>query len=142
MLNIDRTLFTTDIDGFLQKTLFFGLDLTNPERKSKRTKPTLRTHGVKVEIMGKEKCFISVLGQDRKGIIAMMSSYLYEKNVNIDDLSQKVMQGYFVMTMLVDVSESNVSPGDLRKGLVSIGEEMQLKIQIQHENIFNSMHRI
>ena len=77
-----------------------------------------------------------------KGIIANISSYLYKKNVNIDDLSQKVMQGYFVMTMLVDIAECNVTIGNLRKDLIRMGEEMQLKIHIQHEDIFNSMHRI
>jgi ACT domain-containing protein len=92
--------------------------------------------------MDKELCFISVIGQDRKGIIATIANYLYHHNINIEDLSQKIMSGYFVMTMLVDTVESNVPMETLRKDLAVIGENMNLKIQIQHQNIFNAMHRV
>jgi ACT domain-containing protein len=92
--------------------------------------------------MDKELCFISVLGQDRKGIIARISNYLYQQNINIEDLNQKVMQGYFVMTMLVDVTESQASLEAIREALAALGQDMKLKIQIQHEDIFKAMHRI
>jgi predicted amino acid-binding ACT domain protein len=95
-----------------------------------------------VESMDKELCFISVLGQDRKGIIARISSYLYQQNINIEDVNQKVMQGYFVMTMLVDVTESQASLESLREALAALGRDMNLRIQIQHENIFKAMHRV
>jgi ACT domain-containing protein len=92
--------------------------------------------------MSRELCFISVLGNDRKGIIASITSFLYRQNINIEDLAQKVMQGYFVMTMLVDLSESTTPLDVLRDGLEVIGRDMNLNIQIQHENIFKAMHRI
>jgi predicted amino acid-binding ACT domain protein len=95
-----------------------------------------------VDCMDKELCFISVLGNDRKGIIARISGYLYQQNINIEDVNQKVMQGYFVMTMLVDVSESTASLETLREALAALGEDMGLRIQIQHENIFKAMHRV
>ncbi len=92
--------------------------------------------------MEKELCFISVIGNDRKGIIATISNYLYLHNVNIEDLSQKIMQGYFVMTMLVDVAEADVPIETMRDDLQAVGDKMHLKIQIQHQNIFNAMHRM
>lgn len=92
--------------------------------------------------MDKELCFISVIGNDRKGIIATIANYLYRHEINIEDLSQKIMQGYFVMTMLVDVKDSPTPLETIRLDLAEIGKEMSLKIQIQHENIFNAMHRV
>ena len=92
--------------------------------------------------MDKELCFISVIGHDRKGIIAAIAGCLFGHNVNIEDLNQKIMQGYFVMTMLVEVTDCAVPMETLRRDLDEIGQRMGLKIQIQHQNIFNAMHRI
>ena len=90
----------------------------------------------------KDLCFISVTGKDKKGIIAAVANYLYRQGINIEDVSQKIMQRYFVMMMLVDVSEATATLEDIRDGLARIGREMDLAIQLQHENIFKSMHRI
>ena len=90
----------------------------------------------------KDLCFISVTGKDKKGIIATVAAYLYRRGINIEDVSQKIMQHYFVMMMLVDVSASAAALEDIRDGLARIGKEMDLVIQLQHENIFKSMHRI
>ncbi len=92
--------------------------------------------------MDKELLFITVIGQDKKGIVARVSALLYECNANIEDISQGVMEGYFVMTMLADVREANRDLEAINAGLQAIGEDMGLKIQIQHQNVFQAMHRI
>ena len=92
--------------------------------------------------MEKELLFITVIGQDQKGIVARVSGLLFECNANIEDISQGVMQGYFVMTMAADMREANRDLESIGAALQQIGDEMGLKIQIQHENIFKAMHRI
>lgn len=67
---------------------------------------------------------------------------VFRHNINIEDLDQKVMEGYFVMTMLVDMSDSTLTIAELKKELSVIEDEMGLKIQVQHENIFQTMHRV
>lgn len=86
--------------------------------------------------------FITVIGKDRKGIIARISNAVFRHNINIEDLNQKIMGGYFVMTMLADMSGSSSTIKELKKELSAIEEEMALKIQVQHENIFKAMHRV
>ena len=90
----------------------------------------------------KELFFITVIGRDRKGIVARVSGLLYENGINIEDITQKVMEGYFVMTLIADIIETKTPIEQIRSGLKKIGEEMNLDIQIQHENIFNMMHRV
>ena len=92
--------------------------------------------------MEKELLFITVIGEDKKGIVAKISTLLYECNINIEDINQRIMGSYFVMMMLVDMKESKHSLEDVRAELEKIGEELALKIQIQHENIFKMMHRV
>lgn len=92
--------------------------------------------------MEKELLFITVIGQDRKGIVAKISDYLYKNDINIEDISQKIMGTYFVMIMLVDMKESKSDMGDVRKALEDIGTDLGMHIQIQHENIFKMMHRV
>ncbi|SNQ62620.1 ACT domain-containing protein [Candidatus Methanoperedens nitratireducens] len=92
--------------------------------------------------MTKYLVFITVIGKDRKGIIARISNAVFRHNINIEDLNQKVMEGYFVMTMLVDMSDSPITIAELKKELSVIETEMGLKIQVQHENIFQTMHRV
>jgi len=87
-------------------------------------------------------CFLTVLGRDRKGIVASVSSLLYEADVNIEDISQKIMRGYFVMAMLIDVTESPLSLEELKAKLAELEAELGLRIQLQHEEIFSAMHRI
>ncbi|HNQ50250.1 MAG TPA: ACT domain-containing protein [Candidatus Omnitrophota bacterium] len=92
--------------------------------------------------MKKELSFITVIGRDQKGIVAKISDLLYKNDINIEDISQKVMEGVFVMTMLVDVSGYKKPSSVLAGRLEAIGSSMGLKIQIQHENIFKRMHRV
>ncbi|MCX7842381.1 MAG: ACT domain-containing protein [Clostridia bacterium] len=88
------------------------------------------------------KAVITVIGKDRVGIIASVSSILAESNVNILDISQTIMQDMFTMIMLVDISKACVGFNDLNDKLEKKGQELGLSIRIQHEDIFNSMHRI
>jgi predicted amino acid-binding ACT domain protein len=92
--------------------------------------------------MKKELSFIIVIGKDKKGIVAKISNLLYNNNINIEDINQKIMEGLFVMTMLVDISGYKYPMNKLKSSLEKIGKEMGLKIQIQHENIFKMMHRV
>ncbi len=85
---------------------------------------------------------VTVLGQDRVGIIAAVCNRLANYNVNILDISQTILQGAFTMVMAVDVSRSTASFGELGKGLSDLGTEMGLSIRIQREEIFNAMHSI
>ena len=92
--------------------------------------------------MDKELLFITVIGQDKKGIVARISGLLYESNINIEDISQGIMEGFFVMTMAVDMSEASQNLEALNTRLQTLGDEMGMRIQIQHQNVFKMMHRI
>jgi ACT domain-containing protein len=85
---------------------------------------------------------VTVLGQDRVGIIAAVCNRLANYNVNILDISQTILQGAFTMVMAVDVSQSTASFGELGKGLNDLGAELGLSIRIQRDEIFNAMHSI
>jgi ACT domain-containing protein len=90
----------------------------------------------------KELLFITVIGQDQKGIVARISGLLYESDVNIEDISQAIMEGYFVMTMAVDMRDANRDLETLSAALQKLGDDMGMRIQIQHQNVFKMMHRI
>jgi len=92
--------------------------------------------------MKKELSFITVIGKDQKGIVAKISNLLYKNSINIEDISQKVMEGFFVMAMLVEMSGYKKPQSKITAELDKIGKQMGLKIQIQHENIFKKMHRV
>jgi len=92
--------------------------------------------------MNKELLFITVIGEDKKGIVANISQLLYRCDINIEDIAQKIMEGYFVMTMLVDLRDCKEPLETVRADLEKLGEQLDLKIQIQHENIFKMMHRV
>ncbi len=92
--------------------------------------------------MTKDLVFITVIGKDQKGIIARVSNAVFAHNINIEDLNQKILGGYFVMTMLADITDSTITIAQLKKELSVIEADMDLKIQVQHENIFKAMHRV
>lgn len=89
-----------------------------------------------------KKTIITVVGKDTVGIIAKVCTYLANNKVNILDISQTIVQGYFNMMMVTDTTSSNKSNGDLAKELAQVGEEIGVVIRCQHEDIFNKMHRI
>jgi len=88
------------------------------------------------------RAVISVAGNDKTGIIAKMSGVLYENGVNIEDISQTVMQGYFVMIMIAEIKKGGKTIADLSDILNKAGKEIGVDVRVQHEDIFNSMHRI
>ncbi len=88
------------------------------------------------------KAIVTVIGKDQVGIIASVCALLSEKNVNVMDISQTIMQDYFTMTMLVDASAATVPFAQLKDELAAAGEARNLDIRIQREDIFNAMHRI
>ncbi|MDI9241721.1 ACT domain-containing protein [Fusibacillus kribbianus] len=89
-----------------------------------------------------KKTIITVVGKDTVGIIAKVCTYLANNRINIEDISQTILQGYFNMMMIVDASQSHKPFGEIVEELDQIGEEIGVKIRCQHEDIFNKMHRI
>ena len=89
-----------------------------------------------------KKTIITVVGNDTVGIIAKVCTYLANNNVNILDISQTIVQGYFNMMMVADASRSDKDHGTISKELFALGDEIGVVIRCQHEDIFNKMHRI
>ncbi|MCR4441159.1 MAG: ACT domain-containing protein [Peptococcaceae bacterium] len=88
------------------------------------------------------RAIITVVGRDKVGIIAGVTSALSEQNVNILDISQTIMQNFFTMIMVVDLAKATVSLQELQRILAEKGEEIGVQINAQHEDIFKFMHRI
>ena len=88
------------------------------------------------------KAIITVIGEDKAGIIAGVSTLLAEKKINIEDISQTIMQGYFTMIMLVNIDKTTVNVSKLASVLDDTGNKIGVSIKLQHEDLFNSMHRI
>lgn len=89
-----------------------------------------------------KKTIITVVGKDTVGIIAKVCTYLAENQVNILDISQTIIQGFFNMMMIVDANESSKAIGELAEDLASLGEKIGVRIRCQSEEIFEKMHRI
>lgn len=88
------------------------------------------------------KAIVTVVGKDRVGIIASVCTKLATFNVNVLDISQTVMQGYFTMMMATDISACNIPVAELAKRMEQAGQDMGLSIHVQREDIFQAMHRI
>ena len=88
------------------------------------------------------KIIITVLGKDTVGIIAKVCTYLADHGMNIEDISQTIIQGYFNMMMIVDISKADVTLAKMAEALEEIGLGLGVKIRCQSEEIFTSMHRI
>lgn len=89
-----------------------------------------------------KKTIITVVGKDTVGIIAKTCTYLAENNVNILDISQTIVDGYFNMMMVTDATAATKEFGVLSSELKAVGEEIGVVIMCQHEDIFNMMHRV
>jgi len=85
---------------------------------------------------------ITVVGKDRVGIIAKVCTYLAENNINILDITQTIVQGFFNMMMIVDASQSPKEFDKIVEELEQLGVEIGVRIRAQHEDIFDKMHRI
>ena len=88
------------------------------------------------------RAVVTVMGKDRTGIIAATSTMLAENDVNILDITQTIIRDIFTMVMLVDIGASKLDIAGLSENLEKLGGELGVEIRIQHEDIFNSMHRI
>ena len=88
------------------------------------------------------RAVVTVTGKDNKGIIAKVSGFLAEKKVNIEDISQTILQDFFAMIMLVDLSEASENISQISKECAELGKEIGMSIYIQHEDTFNAMHSI
>lgn len=88
------------------------------------------------------KAIVTVVGKDQVGIIAAVCVKLAEYNVNVLDINQTVMQGYFTMMMAVDVSACKVPLAELVEIMEALGKEMGLSIRVQREDIFEAMYRV
>jgi len=92
--------------------------------------------------MEEMKAIITVVGKDRVGIIAKVCTYLSDNGINVLDISQTIVNGYFNMMMIVDVTKASKSHDEISTELTEVGKEMGVQIKAQKEEIFNMMHRI
>ncbi len=92
--------------------------------------------------MDQQRIVITVVGKDTVGIIARVCTYLADNNINILDLSQSILQGFFNMILIADVAASSVPFDRVQDELRALGERMGLDIKAQREEIFEMMHRI
>jgi ACT domain-containing protein len=99
------------------------------------------TEKYEVILMEKRRAVVSVIGKDQVGIIAKVTNILADNSVNVLDISQTILQDFFTMMMLVDVSEIE-SLEQLQEQFQPISQEMGLKINIQLEDLFKAMHRV
>ena len=88
------------------------------------------------------KAIVTVVGKDQVGIIAAVCIKLAEYNINVLDISQTVMQGYFTMMMVVDVSQCSIPLARLSTTMEEMGKEKGLSVRVQREDIFEAMHRV
>ena len=89
-----------------------------------------------------KKCVITVVGKDTVGIIAKVCTYLAETTINILDISQTIVSGYFNMMMIVDVANSTKSYNEVVSDLEKLGEGIGVSVKCQREEIFDMMHRL
>jgi ACT domain-containing protein len=85
---------------------------------------------------------ITVVGSDKVGIIAKVSAFLSERNINIEDISQTILSGNFVMMMMVNLSQTADALETVKHDLSILGKSMNVSISVMHEEVFQAMHRI
>lgn len=88
------------------------------------------------------RAVVTVVGKDKTGIISKVSTFLAERQVNILDISQTILEDYFAMIMLVDMTKSTKKLSDLAEECRVMGEKIGMSVHLQHEDIFNAMHSI
>lgn len=85
---------------------------------------------------------LTIVGKDKVGITAKVSNALAEMNINIININQNIMQGFFNMVLIADMAEANVPIAEARDKMAALGVEIGLEIRLQSEEIFSAMHRI
>lgn len=88
------------------------------------------------------RTIITVIGKDRVGIIARVCTFLAENGINVLDINQSIVQGFFNMMMIADARNATKDFATLVEEIEKVGDELGVKIKMQHEDIFNIMHRI
>lgn len=88
------------------------------------------------------KAIITVVGQDKVGIVAGISKTLSDLNINIHDITQTIMEGYFTMMVLCELSESSKDFSHIKETLLETGEELKVNVRIQRKDIFDAMHKL
>lgn len=85
---------------------------------------------------------LTIVGKDKVGITAKVSNALAEMNINIININQNIMQGFFNMVLIADMAEANVPIAEARDKMAALGVEIGVEIRLQSEKIFSAMHRI
>jgi len=85
---------------------------------------------------------ITVVGNDKVGIIAKVSAFLADRDINIEDISQTILSGNFVMMMMVNLSSSSKELKEVKKELAELGDTLNVSISLMHEKVFSAMHRV
>lgn len=88
------------------------------------------------------KAVITVIGVDNVGVIAKISAACSQMNINIEDVTQSIMQDMFAMIMLVDLSKCNVSHDEMRAAFAKVGEELKMQVTVTRQEVFSAMHEI
>lgn len=88
------------------------------------------------------KAVVSVVGKDRPGILAFAAAACADRNINIEDVTQKVLQDLFTMIMIVQIPEGEYTLGQFAEEMEAAGDAQGLKIHVMHDDIFNAMHKI
>ena len=88
------------------------------------------------------KAFITVIGQDTVGVVAKVAGLCSELGINIEDVTQSILQGMFAMIMLVDISKCTVSHEELHQRIEALAKEMGMQINLTRQEVFDAMHTI
>ena len=88
------------------------------------------------------KAVITVIGQDTVGVVAKVSAVCAELNINIEDVTQSIMQNMFCMIMLVNLSTCTVEPGAVREHFAALGEQMGMQVTFTRQEVFDAMHKV
>ena len=88
------------------------------------------------------RAVVTVTGSDKRGIIAKVSAFLFEHNINIEDVSQTILGDQFAMIMMVDMSESREAFDSVSAALAQLGEKIGVTVRLQHADIFDAMHNV
>ena len=92
--------------------------------------------------MVNDKIIVTILGSDKIGIVSEVKASLAKHKVNIEDIKQSIMQGYFVMFLLGDTSNSQYSFKEIKEALIEIGDKLNMEVWVQKKEIFDKMHTI
>lgn len=88
------------------------------------------------------KAFITVTGKDTVGVIAQVANLCAQLNINVEDLSQSILQGSFAMIMMVNLDNCTISCEEMRQRFVALGQEMGMQITVTRQEVFDAMHKI